>query len=277
MSEELKGQLARRARGGVATGGKTVYDLLERQRGQIERALPKHLSADRLLRTVMTTVRMQPELLECTPESLLGAIMLAAQLGLEPGPLGHVYFVPFFNSRRKVKEVQFIPGYRGLMDLAYRSGHYSDIDAHTVYANDAFEYEYGTNERLIHRPAPGDRGEPIYWYAIAFPVSGGKPKFRVMNRSDIEARRKHSRAGESGPWLTHYDAMAKKTVLRALHTYLRLSAEARVALAADETVTTSIAPLEELQFGPVPEPEDAVDVQPVVAHEAAEDGGDASR
>src|SRR5690606_28083055 len=130
-------------------------------RAEIARALPRHMDPDRMLRIAMTVVRQTPDLQKCTVPSVLGALMQAAQLGLEPGILGHCYLVPFRNGRTGQHEVQFIIGYKGLIDLARRSGNIQSIAAHPVYENDLFEFEYGLNERLRHVPyyAREDRRE----------------------------------------------------------------------------------------------------------------------
>src|SRR5436309_12826592 len=107
QSSRLGSQLEKRAENTTAPAQqqqgngapRSIYQLIEAQKQEIARALPKHMDADRLARVAITTLRQTPRLLECTPQSLLGALMLSAQLGLEPGPLGHAYLVPFYNRR----------------------------------------------------------------------------------------------------------------------------------------------------------------------------------
>lgn len=203
-----------------------VRDLLEKAKPQLALALPKHLTADRLLRVALTAVQRTPDLLNCDRLSLLGAIMQAAQLGLEPdGVLGHAYLVPFGS------QVQLIPGYKGLIALARRSGEISSIAAHVVYERDQFIYAYGLDEKLIHVPAATDeRGKAVYAYAVARFKDGGHA-FEVMSFQQIEAIRKLSRAATRGPWVTHWDEMARKTVIRRLAKYLPLSVEFQRAAA----------------------------------------------
>ena len=238
-TDTVKQALATRQEGGTPT--RTVYDLLGQQKTQIARALPKHMSAERFARIVLTECRRTPRLMGCTQESLLGAVMLSAQLGLEPGPLGHAYMVPFRNTKAGTTEVQFIIGYKGLIDLARRSGNIESIVAREVCERDVFEFEYGLDERLVHRPALTDRGSPIAYYAVAKYRDGGHTML-VMSLDDIAARRARSRAKDSGPWVTDPDAMSKKTVIRAMASYLPLSIEAAQAVLADETVTTDLGP-----------------------------------
>src|SRR5581483_7497984 len=126
---------------------------------QLEMALPRHLTAERLLRVAMTAVQNTPKLLECDRTSLYAAVMTCAQLGLEPdGVLGQAYLVPFAGR------VQFIPGYKGLITLARNSGDVVSISAHEVCKNDRFFYSFGLNERCEHVPADGDRGEVTHFY-----------------------------------------------------------------------------------------------------------------
>ena len=214
--------LAQRAAGAVAqqaAGGKpTLAQLIEQMKPEIGRALPKHLNPDRMARIALTLIRQTPKLAQCTPESFLGALMTASQLGLEPGPLGESYLVPYGN------QVTFIPGYRGLVKLAWQSGQLKNFDAHVVYANDDFDYEYGLTPFLRHKPTRGTRGEVTDVYAVATLQNGGSA-FVVMSLEDVAAIRKRSKASSSGPWVTDWEAMAKKTAVKQLIRWLPLSTE----------------------------------------------------
>ncbi len=223
---ELKDKLAEKANGKgtkppAAAGSdpaQTVYQYLEKMKPQIERALPKHLDADRLARIALTTIRTTPKLLNCKLPSLMGAVMQAAQLGLEPNILGHCYIIPY------KKEATFLIGYRGMIELARRSGNIESIYAHEVREHDDFAYELGLEPKLEHRPALEDRGAIIGAYAVAkFP--GGGYQFDFMPVEEIEKRRQRSAAANSGPWQTDYVEMAKKTVIRRMFKYLPVSVE----------------------------------------------------
>lgn len=213
----------------------TVAGLLEKLKPQIERALPMHMPADRFVRVVLTTLRNNPALVKADPFSLMGAIMTAAQLGLEPdGVLGHGYLVPF-NSRQGPK-VQFIPGYRGYITLARNSGEVEHIAAECVYEADEFDYELGLDPKLKHKPAPGDRGAMLYVYAVA-KYKGGGHSMVVLTREDCEAVRKQFSAafrkyGDKAdtPWVTHFEAMCRKTAIRRLSNMLPLSVQRAAAL-----------------------------------------------
>lgn len=196
-------------------------------------ALPKHLTPERLARVAITAISSNPRLLECTKESLALALIEAGQLGLEPnGVMGQAYLVPYHNGRLKRYEAQFQIGYRGLIELARRSGDVTKIEARVVREGDDFLYEYGLQPKLVHRPDPSGKGEITHVYAIAW-LRGSDPIFEVMTREEVEAIRRRSKAADSGPWVTDYEAMARKTVVKRLAKYLPLSPEAEAAIEAD--------------------------------------------
>jgi len=206
----------------------SIEQLLKRLAPQLERALPKHMTVDRFARVALTEFRKTPALAKCSSESFMAALMMGAQLGLEPGnSLGHCYLIPYGNT------CQFILGYRGMIELARRSAQIVSIQAHEVYENDEFIFEYGLEEKLIHRPNLGDRGEVKLFYAIAKLVGGGY-QIDMMTKHDVENVRKRSKAGNSGPWITDYNEMAKKTVVRRLFKMLPISIEYQKAASMDE-------------------------------------------
>lgn len=196
---------------------------------QMAMALPKSLTADRLARIVLTEIRKTPALQNCDQMSFFGAVMQCASLGLEPGSaLGHCYLLPYG------KTCQLIIGYRGMIDLARRSGQIVSLSAYVVHEADEFHYELGLHPDIHHVPSPSaDRGAVTFIYAVAVLKDGGV-QFEVMSRAEVEAVRKRSKAGKSGPWVTDWDAMAKKTVIRRLFKYLPVSVEAVRATEIDE-------------------------------------------
>jgi recombination protein RecT len=229
---------------------KTIASLLSDPaiKSQIALALPKHVTADRLARIALTEVRKVPKLAKCDQTSFLGAIMQCAALGLEPGgALGHCYLIPFENRRENRTEVQFIVGYRGMLDLARRSGQILSLEARAVYAKDHFEVELGLDSKIVHKPAWGeaDRGKLTFVYAVAKLKDGGV-QFEVMSAAEIEAIRdksqgyvvakKYAKEGQlpNSPWATNFDEMAKKTVIRRLFKYLPVSIEIQRAVGMDE-------------------------------------------
>lgn len=241
-NKDLKNQLAQKAKTNntPASPATTIAAYLQKMGPEIEKALPSHMNPDRMARIALTTIRTNPKLLECSVPSLLGAVMQAAQLGLEPGLIGHCYLVPFKNGKTGQTDVQFIIGYKGMIDLARRSGQIENIYAHAVYSNDEFDYELGLEPKLKHKPhMDGDRGEFVGAYAVAHFKDGGY-QFEFMPKSEIEKRRKRSKASTKGPWVTDYEEMAKKTVIRHMWKYLPISVEVQQQAMQDEVIRKDV-------------------------------------
>lgn len=234
----------------------TIRGFLEKSKSQIAMALPKHMNADRLARIAMTSILRNPRLLECTPQSLMGAIIQSAQLGLEPDDLrGEAYLVPFRNNKKGTIDVQLIAGFKGLMDLARRSGKITAIYAEVVRVKDTFSYRLGT-EQFLHHVKSDDinPGGVIKVYALArFP--NNQCQFIVLSMADVEKSKQRSKAQESGPWVTDFEAMAKKTALRQLCKYLPSSVELATAVALDERAEAGIPQDLEVFVGEVIETE----------------------
>lgn len=237
----VKQQLAQQATGvqKQVTPEQSLNSLLKRMGPEIQRALPKHLDADRIARIAMTAVRTTPKLLECDQMSFIAAIMQSAQLGVEPNTgLGQAYLIPYG------KQVQFQLGYKGLIDLAVRSGQYKAIYAHEVYESDEFEFHYGLTKDLIHKPASIPTGEPIGYYAVYHLQNGGYDfVYWTRERIDMHAQ-KFSQAVQKGwtsPWKTNFDAMAKKTVLKEVLKYAPKSIEFQKSVEADSTIKNEIS------------------------------------
>lgn len=208
--------------------------MIERQKPEIARALTgTALDPERFTRVALTVIKQNDALMRCRPESLLGALMTSAQLGLEPGPLGEAYLVPFGD------QVTFIPGYRGLIKLAWNSGQLRNISARVVYDRDEFSYSYGLHPDLVHKPARGNRGDITDVYAAATLLDGGA-EFEVMDVGAVEAIRARSRAKNSGPWISDWEAMARKTAVRQLAKWLPMATVMNRAIAAEGSVRTDL-------------------------------------
>ena len=210
--------------------------LLKRMHTQIEKALPSVITPERFTRIALTAYSDNAALQKCDADSFLGAMMQAAQLGVEPNtPLGQAYLIPYGNK------VQFQLGYRGMIDLAYRSGEVQNIQAHEVYENDTFEYELGLNPKLRHVPALKDRGNVILYYAV-FKLTNGGVGFEVMSKEDVETfAKKKSKTYRNGPWQSDFDAMAKKTLVKRLLKFAPLKSDFVRAVTADETIKSVIS------------------------------------
>ena len=253
----------------------TVRELFAKHKNQIALALPKHMTADRMIRVATTAAAKSPKLLECHPITLLGAVIQAAQLGLEPNDgTGMAWLIPFRNNKKGRMEVQFIPGYRGLISLARRSKEITRFEARVVRKDDrAFDFEYGLEPRLIHKPGPG-LGEVTHFYAVA-KFTNGDVQFEVMTKEDVDKIRKRSKASGNGPWVSDYEEMGKKTVTRRISKYLPTSIELQKAVNLDEAAErgapqdlgTLFDPDEKgnvtvLEDGDIPDPKSAIDVPP---------------
>ena len=239
---------------------------------QIRNALPSHITPEKMARVFLTACTTTPKLLECDIKSLMKAVLEASSLGLLPdGVLGHGYILPYGKSAK------FIPGFRGLMDMARRSGAITRIDARVVYENDEFEFEYGLEPKLRHVPAQMlglEPGKFVAVYAVAKFAETGETVFEVMYKDDVEAIRRRSPASGSGPWVTDYIEMARKTIIRRLMKYLPLSPDQQAAVAADEYAEDGVlekiiraqekveglAPLEDADAGDNPEEVELPDV-----------------
>ena len=238
MSKENAIQAAQTAQ--IGKKPLTMQDYIKKMQGEIAKALPSVLTPERFTRITLSALSTNAKLAQTTPKSFLGAMMTSAQLGMEPNtPLGQAYLIPYKNHG--VLECQFQLGYKGLIDLAYRSGQVSTIQAQTVYENDEFEYELGLEPKLRHVPAKTNRGEPIFFYAV-FRTKDGGYGYEVMSIDDVRTHaKKYSKAYGNGPWQTNFEEMAKKTVLKKALKYAPLKTEFVRGLSADETIKSEIS------------------------------------
>ena len=206
--------------------GKTIFDVIQSGAKQFATALPKHVNSERFVRIAITTIRQNPKLAKCSQESLLGALMVSAQLGLEPGTLGQCYLIPFENKKAGTVECQFQIGYKGLIELLRRSGQLSDIYSYTVYENDDFNIEYGLSRTLTHKPNFSNRGEIVGFYAVAILKDGAKA-FEYMTKDEITHHEEKYRKGsyKNDVWNKNFEEMAQKTVVKKLLKWLPVSVE----------------------------------------------------
>lgn len=235
-----------------------VRSELDAIRPQLEEVLPTRMDPDRFLRVVAGAVLKSPKLLECDRISLFRAVMEAAQLGLEPtGLLGSAYLVPY-RVQGKL-HAQLIPGYRGLIDLARRSGEIETIYAQVVHGKDLFRIRQGTDPGIDHEPyippadadpksededrrEAADPGPIIGVYMVAVLRTASVRQIEWMTRAEVEAVRRRSRAGDDGPWVSDWPEMARKTVVRRGAKYLPLTPEAVRGFSLDEEAERSADP-----------------------------------
>lgn len=234
MAEQIKTQTQGQ---GVAT----IRQLLDKLKPQIAMALPKHMDAGRLLRIVMTSIQVTPKLLECTQVSLIACVIKAAQFGVEPDGV-HAHLIPRRNRRSGVTEATLLIDYKGLIDLAARSGRVRIAPPVAVHANDKFHFTLGDRPSIEHVPYEGD-GDPgplTHVYAIARYNDGFDPDFVVLPKSEIERHRRFSGSPNDGPWVDNYEEMAKKTAVRVICKYVPSSPELAKAVALDEKGETGL-------------------------------------
>lgn len=236
LSEKVK-DVAAQKQAGVAVERsdkvKTVFDVIRDNQPQFAMALGDNISPERFTRVALTVIRQNRQLAQCEHASLMGALMICAQLGLEPGgPLGQAYLIPF---RR---ECTFIVGYKGYIALALRSGDIASVKATPVYDGDKFSWTLGLDETLTHEPTStvrDDAAKLTHVYAIArFRDKVIEPIFVVLTRAEVDSFRARSRAKDNGPWVSDYVAMAQKTAVRRLATWLPMAVDVARASAVDE-------------------------------------------
>lgn len=228
-TEPLRGELERVS---ATPAQKTILDLIDRNEPELAKLLGPSLSVDAFRTAAMTYLRLSPKLWECNPYSVVGGLRLGAQLGLALGPLGHFYLAPHAG------EAVFILGYKGMIELAYRSGKVKRVQAAVVRDGDHFDFRLGTRAQLDHVPTgpPGER-EWVAVYAVAELTNGGKP-FEVLYPEDVEARRMRSALGKrnQGPWKDDAEAMWRKSAVRQLQRWLPQTPEMVRAVETDETI-----------------------------------------
>ena len=205
-----------------------VRGLIEARKDEIASALPNMVDAGRYVRVVYTSLAATPKLLNCDQSTLIGSIMEAAQLGLmTDGVIGEAYLVPYGSK------CQLIVGYKGLLQLARRSGEIESVECRAVHANDWFKFGYGLSPKLDHTPAEGERGDLTHVYCVVR-IKGGGVQWEVMSLDDVNKIRAQSKASNAGPWVSHYEAMALKTVLRRTLKLCPMATEVARVVAAEE-------------------------------------------
>ncbi|MDR1770508.1 MAG: recombinase RecT [Hungatella sp.] len=242
VKEELEKRAGNQGNPVKLTKNMTIVDMVKALEPEIRRALPTVLTPERFTRMALSAINNTPELANCTPMSFIAALMNAAQLGVEPNtPLGQAYLIPYKN--KGTLECQFQIGYKGLIDLAYRTGQIQIIQAQVVREFDYFEYQYGLDSRLVHKPGDGERGEITFVYGL-FKLSNGGYGFEVSNKADMDAfASKYSKSFGSkySPWTECYDDMAKKTVIKRALKYSPITSDFQKALSMDETIKSEIS------------------------------------
>ena len=215
----------------------STEDFLNKHADDFASVLPVHMSKDRMMRIALSALRTTPDLAKCTIQSVAMSLMGCSVLGLEPNtPLGHAYLIPFKKNiaprgqkPQYEKQCQLIVGYRGMIELFYRSGAVSSVKATPVFQDDTFEVEYGLNPQLRHVPSkkPGrvSDNKLTHVYVVVRLKDGSDPLWEVIDREEVDRHRARSKSAKSGPWVTDYVAMALKTAIRVIHRWVPYSVE----------------------------------------------------
>ncbi|MEG2811727.1 MAG: recombinase RecT [Clostridium sp.] len=263
-NDSIKNKLAKKQEQKAISPMESFQGVLTKQLGTqfkaIQSLVPKHVTPERLCRIGLNAVSRNPQLMNCTPETIIGSIVNCASLGLEPNLLGHAYIVPFKNNKTGRMEAQFQVGYKGALDLVRRTGAVSTITAHEVYEGDKFDYAYGLDEKLTHIPCGEDDENKITHFYACYRLKDGGTGFVVMSKKQMDNHRdkftKSKYKGQvTGPWKDHYVSMGLKTVILKLIKYMPISIEQQEnkaileGLQRDNTVMTIKTPKEDLGFG----------------------------
>jgi recombination protein RecT len=241
---------------------------IERRTGEFKAALPAHVPTDKFKRVVLTAVSMNPDLIGADRQSLMSACMRAAQDGLVLDGREAALVVYKVKQRDgNYKPVcTYIPMVAGLMKKARNSGEIASLSAQVVYEKDTFHYTLGDAESISHQPAlAGDRGKPLAVYAIAR-LKDGSIQREVMSIAEVERIRSRSRAKDSGPWVSDWSEMARKTAIRRLCKYLPSSSDR-----SDGSDLIDVAARDDEMYEPeTPAGEVATEAKPARARRAAD-------
>lgn len=254
----------------------------EKVRDQIELALPKHMSPDRMMRVALTAINKNPKLLECTQESILLSLMTCSQYGIEPDGR-NAHLIPYRNSKKvgdrweSTMECQFQWDYKGLVAQIRKSPEVKDIYADYICKNDTYKVTRGLHRDLIHEfDIAGERGPVIAFYSVCL-FKDGTASFEIMTTDEVESIRARSKSTDkqtgksTGPWLTDYSEMGKKTVIKRHSKLLPLPTEIALALQADKDFddipTAQVTEIKKANIPerpslPEPQPEPQQDRQP---------------
>ena len=233
----------------------------DRVKEQLAAALPRFYSPDQFAVIVRTAINKNPRLNECTKESFMVALLTAAQMGIAPnGRDGHL--IPYG------KECQFMPDYKGLVGLVKRNGNVADVYAEPVHENDLFKLTKGLHRDLIHEvDIRQPRGAIVGVYAV-ISYNNGMSSFEFMSKEEVDAIRKRSRSSGSGPWVTDYSEMAKKTVIRRLLKLADLSPDTAQRLAVADEHEFTPAPAAQIERAQIEQPTRAALPEPAKEPEA---------
>jgi recombination protein RecT len=203
--------------------------MLEQFKGEIARALPKHLNPDRMVRIALTAFRLNPKLAECDPKSVFAAVIQASQLGLEPDTLGRSYLIPYG------RECQFVPGWKGLVDLVNRSGN-ATVWTGAVFKGDEFDFALGDRPFITHKPCGEDDENLItHVYAVGRIKGAEWPVIEVWPMSRVKRHRdRYNKVGKRHYSFENMEMYARKVVLLQVIKYMPASPELAAAISLND-------------------------------------------
>lgn len=214
-------------------------NFMKRHESDFKMVIPTHLKPERVIRLAVSACKRNPELMKCELSTVIGGLLEASSLGLEVNsPLQQSFLIPFNNNKTKKKEATLVIGYQGLIDLFYNHDKVLSVFASAVYENDKFDYQYGTDEYLIHVPNDtGEKGKIIGFYAYV-KMKDGAYRFIYMSVAEVnKIRDEHSKSyqmsADDSPWTTHYESMGCKTVVRAIQKFIPKASEVQRAVSSD--------------------------------------------
>jgi len=283
MADDLAGRVRsarRRGDDSAASNGREVarqpddralIDAVRKMQTEFAKAMGpiRGEAAEQLVRDATTEIRRNPKLALCNRASVLGGLMTMAQLGLRIGVLGHGWLIPMWNDKRREQMATLIIGYKGYTKLAYNAAALRDLRSRTIFAADEYAIEYGTEERLLHRPAmTADRGEPIGYYCVVNlnarqPGQPGGQIFHFRSQAEMERHRdRYAMSREfdwssgkpkpkfhddgrpiiTGPWRDNFEEMAWKTEWITIARFVPMSADLELATFADGTARLDLSP-----------------------------------
>lgn len=220
---------------------KAVDGFLQRMQAQMNAALPSQLKPERMARLVLTAFGTNPKLFQCDPTTIAGSVMNACQLGLEPNVNGQGFLVPYFNTKRGIMECQFIPGWKGLVDLANRSGR-CVVWTGAAFAGDEFDYSLGSDPFVRHRPCGEDDPKKLtHVYAVG-KIKGMEhvPVIFVYEIKTVWAHRdRYNKVGNAHYSFKEPEAYARKIPLLQVLKYMPQTVELTAAMAVSAAAEAS--------------------------------------
>jgi recombination protein RecT len=214
----------------------TFAQLLTTYADEIKRALPKHMTGDRMARIALTEYKKNKELQKCSATSIVASIIIASQLGLEPGVMGQGYLVPFKG------QCQFIPGWQGYVELVNRAGRAS-VWTGAIREGDTYSYHFGTHPSIDHQPnVDEDGGDFTFVYAVGWVKGASHPVIEVWSRAKVSHHlRQYNKVGERHYALqneNNFEMYGRKVALLQVIKYMPKSTELATAFGLDNAANT---------------------------------------